>query len=204
MDASRLKELTAKYPMKVLANGNIRTSPVRLSFVRLFKPAQIGDSEKKTYGVSLLFPVGADLSILRNVANVVAVEKFGNNPGGKVTSPFLNQGDEPYDGYVDGATFLRCYSPEQNQPQVVDLQGRVITNENDCPSGYWALATIRGFAYDVKLKKGVSFGIQNLIVIEADDKFSGRSSASEDFQDIIGSDGANTGVDLTKGPSQFF
>ena len=204
MDAQLLASLVAKYPMKVLPNGNVRTSPVRLSYARgLFKARSVKDGDPKRYSVTLLFPVGADISILYNIANKAAIERHGPNPAYKLTNPFKRQDDVPDDGYLDGGIFLRCGAPEENQPQVIDLQGRRLLSETDCYSGCWGLATIRGFGYgDAKsMNKGVSFGIQNIVKIADDDRFSGRSSADEDFSDILN---AAPEANMQQGAGQFF
>jgi hypothetical protein len=205
MDPNMLASLVAKYPMTLLKNGNVRTSPVRLSFANgLFKAKAVEEGKEKKYSVSLLFPVGADLSILYNIANTAAVEKFKDPSRVKLKSPFLRQDDEPYDGYQDGGVYLRVTSPEAQQPQCIDLQGRRLLSETDCYSGCWALATLRGFAYDKGVNKGVAFGVQNIVKIADDDRFSGRSSADEEFADILQSGAAVGGVDMSKGPGQFF
>jgi hypothetical protein len=202
MDSQLLASLTAKYPMRILQNGNIRTSPVRLSYANgLFKPRAVKEGDPKRYTVSLLFPVGADLSILYGMANKAAVDKFGDPSKHKLKSPFLKQDDVPDPGYMDGGVYLRCGAPEENQPQVIDLQGRRLLSETDCYSGAWAIATIRAFAYDAKLNKGVSFGVQNILKIADDDRFSGRSSADEDFADVLD---AAPAADAGQAAGQFF
>jgi hypothetical protein len=202
MDPQLLQSLTAKYPMRILQNGNIRTSPVRLSYAGgLFKPRAVKDGDPKKYSVTLLFPVGADLSILYGMANKAAVDKFSDPSKVKLKNPFLRQDDSPEPGFQDGGIYLRCGAPEENQPQVVDLQGRRLLSESDCYSGCWAIATIRAFAYDAKLNKGVAFGVQNVLKIADDDRFSGRASADEDFADILD---AAPQTNMQQGPGQFF
>ena len=205
MDPHQLAALVAKYPMRVLQNGNIRTSPVRLSYAGgLFKPRKVKDTDQPKYSVSLLFPVGAELGILYNAANQAAANKWGNNVPKNVKNPFLKQDDVPDDGYQDGAIYLRCNATENNPPQVRDLQGRALLTEADCYSGSWALATIRCFSYDVDrgLSRGVAFGIQNVLKIADGDRFSGKPSADEDFNDILEATGGT--ADMSNGAGQFF
>jgi hypothetical protein len=72
-----------------------------------------------------------------------------------------------YDGYTEGGIYLSCNT--DRKPPVVDVKGQVVTDEDRVYPGVWAICTIRPFAYDAKVNKGVAFGLQSVMLI-ADDK----------------------------------
>ena len=85
MSPEWVQSLLTAYPCTKLESGNIRTCIARLSFLHLFKPQppmEAGGKEKFT--ATLLFPVGADLSVLKAAAAACAIEKWPNagKPGG--------------------------------------------------------------------------------------------------------------------------
>ena len=86
MSPEWVQSLLTAYPCTKLESGNIRTCIARLSFPHLFKPQppmEAGGKEKFT--ATLLFPVGADLSVLKQAAAECAIEKWPNagKPGGR-------------------------------------------------------------------------------------------------------------------------
>ncbi len=194
MDANQLARLMARYPCKELQTGNIRTCPVRLSFPSLFEKRSFEGSEPK-YSTVLLFPKGADLTLLREAAKHTAVEQFGNKAAGmNLHNPFRDQGEKSLAGYEQGGVFMTVSS--KNRPGIVGPDGKPIYDEEDVYAGCWALVTIRPFGFDAKVKKGVSFGLQNVQKIADDDPFIGGASAEEEFEPV---DASLTGEDAFAG-----
>lgn len=167
-------------PITLLDNGNLRTCPVRLSFPNIFhmskpKKADIAPS----YGANLLFPTCADLKALQDAVVAVLKEKcpdaLSTDPRKKekVKLPFLDQDDMlKYDGYTEGGRYIIATS-KTNKPMVVDSKLQIITDESRVYPGVWALCTVRPFWYDVGVNKGVSFGLQSVMVVADDDSLGG-------------------------------
>lgn len=178
MEKTKLALLMKQYPVAKLATGNIRTCPVRLSFPSLFEKTSFEGSEPK-YSTVLLFPKGADLSILKTEAGTLVK---ANSKGGAVHNPFRNQGEKQLAGYEDGAIFMTVSTTQR--PGVLGIDGKPVLDQEDVYPGVWALVTIRPFWFDAKVKKGVSFGLQNVRLIANDEPFSGGAPADEEFADI--------------------
>lgn len=173
----------AKYKCVPNANGNIRTGPVRLSFPHLFTRQKPMNNEKEgKFGCSLLFPIGVDWSPLKKAANDAATAEWGTKLPGKLKSPLLDaHATSPdTDGYEKGMLLIRANSTQQ--PGCVDRQMRPITDPAVFYAGCWVIATLRAFAYDVDLNKGVSFGLQNVQFFADGEPFGGRSRAADDFE----------------------
>ena len=172
----------------------VMTPEFRVSFPAVFKPKrQKGDatSEPK-YGLTMLFPKGADLSKLKRAAEEAVKEKWGDKPPKNLRSPFRDQGEKEYEGYEEGAVFVSASSKQK--PGLVDRQRQDIIDETEFYPGCYARATLRAFAYDTNGNKGVAFGLNNVQKLRDGDPLGGRTRAQDDFADDLPPDeGADSG-----------
>jgi len=121
------------------------------------------------YSASLLFPRGTDLSVLKAGAADAAFGKWPKAGEMKLKSPFLDQGEQvQYGGFESGAEYLRAVAYEQ-RPRVFDTRMQPLTDETRVYAGVWAIAIIRFFTYDKGVNRGVSTGLNGLMIV-ADDK----------------------------------
>lgn len=169
-------------PVVLLDNGNYRTCPVRMSFPNIFHMSKPKKANiQPSYGANLLFPTCADLKTLQEAVVAVLKEKcpdaLSTDPRKKVKVklPFLDQDDMlKYDGYTEGGKYIIATS-KTNKPMVVDHKQQLVTDESRVYPGVWAVCTVRPFWYDVDVNKGVSFGLQSVMIIADDDNFGGGS-----------------------------
>lgn len=173
---------------------NVLTPKFRASFVNVFRPGKSMEAEKPgKYSLIMLFAPGADISALKAAAAEAAREKWGDKPPKLLRSPFRDQGEKEFDGYVEGAIFINATSDKR--PGVVDQNVQDIIDEEEVYSGCYCRATVRAFAYDVSGNKGVAFGLQNVQkVADGDSLGGGRVKASEEFTAVEG--GAKTAANL--------
>lgn len=168
--------------------GNYRTCVVRGSFLNIFERSKpIPPNTEGKFGANLLFPMGVDYSLLAKVAGQTAKERWpqaGTPQGPKLKSPFKDGGEmTKYEGYQPGMMFLTVTA--DRQPAFVDQRMAPITDPEKAYPGAWYIASIRPFAYDKQVNKGVSFGLQSLMFV-ADDKNlgGGGSNPNRDFAGI--------------------
>ncbi len=167
---------------------NTKTPKARFAFTRdLFKPVLSETTGKKQWRVTLLFPKGADLSVLQQVAVDAAVAEWGDKAKQMIAdklihNPFLD-GDGPqgkskktgetHPGFA-GTTFIRCISGEEFRPKLVDRNVLPITGEDGLKSGDYGFAVVNAFTWENKEKgKGISFGISMLQVTERGESLGG-------------------------------
>ena len=168
------------------SENKLRSPLFRAAFASVFAK-RVYDNGDEKYELTLLFPKSgddeADLSVMKKAAHAAAVDKWGADkiPKGLV-SPFRDGNDVEWDGFP-GNTFVRVSS--LYRPKIINREGAEMMTDEDFYSGCWAYATINAYAYDKKGNKGVSFGLQNILFIRDDEPFSGKSSAEEDFSDLI-------------------
>lgn len=197
-------------------NGNLITGPVRLSFVELFEAKHpMNDTSKpKVYSATLLWTPLQTQMIWQGEAwaaiYAAAAAKFPGNFGAD-RQPFglhfpLHPQDQKqnYSGYTPGALYAACNS--QFKPAIVDAGMNQIVDPARVYSGIWAICACNIWTFDVRTKKGVSLGLQSVMIIADDDKLGGgssdpvkdfagtRVSANYDPAAAFGSGAVNTGA----------
>jgi hypothetical protein len=159
--------------------GDILTGPVRLAFVDILelpKPVQ-GQTSTPKYGTQLLFPVGQDLSVLYEDYNDMCAQHFRDNfSAGKyhgVHVPFRDQAEKlKFGGFKAGGMFMSCSS--QYKPPVVDTRRNPIVDASKVYPGVWAICAIKAYVFGKsppQPKKGISYGLQSVMIITDDTKF---------------------------------
>ena len=187
-----IKKACERNPIRVLDSGNILLCPTRGSFLNLFERSRpIPPATEGSYGGNLIFPTCADLSVLEKAVIEVLKEKcpdaLSSDPKKrvKVKSPFKDQGDMlKYDGYVEGGKFISATS-KKNRPVLVDARQQIVTDETLVYPGVWVVCTVRPFWYDKGVNKGVSFGLQSVMLV-ADDKNLGGGGGGNVAADFAG------------------
>lgn len=195
MDPAWIEQMWAKFPCQKVVdangaeNGNYRTGPVRGSFLNVFERGKpIAPNPQGKYSATALFPPAADLSVLKEAATAAALGKWptAGQPGGPTLhTPFRQQSEKAnLDGYTPGGIFIVGVA-DQRQPYIVDSRGVPITDRTQAQSGYWYLMVLRPFVFDSGLKKGVSFGLNGLMMIAKDKEFGGGgSNPAADFAGV--------------------
>ena len=187
-----IKKACGGNPIRVLDSGNILLCPTRGSFLNLFERSRpIPPATEGSYGGNLIFPTCADLSVLEQAVVDVLKEKCPDALSAdpkkrvKVKSPFKDQGDMlKYDGYVEGGKFISATS-KKNRPTLVDARQQIVTDETLVYPGVWVVCTVRPFWYDKGVNKGVSFGLQSVMLV-ADDKNLGGGGGGNISADFAG------------------
>ena len=179
-----------KAPVKLM------TPVFRVSFPHLFRPSDNKTEDGKAkYQLSMLFPPGTDLALLKKAARECAEQHFNGKIPPRLKTPFLDAGTYEYEGYEPGWTLIRVSTT--TKPGVVDQNVQPIIDEAEFYPGCWARATVTVYGWTFKGNNGVSFGLQNVQKIKDDDSFGGgRRKAEDDFAPV---EGASTGDDIFGG-----
>lgn len=194
MNSAWIDKVVRDNPFTLLENGNIRTCPLRLSFFHGWKRAkpQKGDDgqlKEGKYGSVLIIPPSADVSLLGTIVRDTALAKWpraGQPDGPRLKPTPLHPQSEMagrYDGFWNEGIFIRAIA--DRQPPIVDQRNAPITDENRAYSGAWAIVAIRAFTYDLAMSKGVSFGLQSVMIIADDQQLSGGGgNPAQDFAGV--------------------
>ena len=179
-----VEKLLAKNIAPVVNGDMIRTGLVRIVYPKLFKPESFEGSEPK-YSVLLMIPKTdkATMDAIKQVHGELVKSKFGSNFKSK--NPLIKDGDESEFADLHGYYLMRVSS--KRKPDVVKSQGGTIValTEDEIKGGDWAIVSLRLYAYDKAMNKGISAGLNNLLLVARDEALGGGStSASDDFGDI--------------------
>ena len=178
----------AANPVKATADGTFLTCPVRLSFPNIFARSRpIPPNTEGKYGANIVFPVGADLSVLEKAVNKAVTDKWpnaGQKGGPKIKSPWKQQADmmDRYDGYEEDGVYISATS--DRQPPVYTPPQQLVTDPDRIYPGVWAIVQLRTFAYDKGVNKGVSFGLQDLMIVAEDKRLGGGGSSPAAYAGI--------------------
>lgn len=187
--------------------GNVITPAGRLCYPSLFKatlPQGETDQSKARYQTSMVFPKVADLKLLSALVEEAAEGAWPKYKEKKikVKKPFLKTEDSPRIG-VDAEEFpvlIRCNTP--SKPQVIRADKSAVNEDKaeEVYAGRWARASLRAYTYDHPTGgKGVSFGLQNVQLLQHDESLGAMRPAAEDeFEaaEIEGGDGAKSADSL--------
>lgn len=195
MDSAKLQAMLAKYPCAEIVgeNGGVAyiTCPARLAFAALDKPKppMSGSAGEPKFQTALVFPVNADLSVLKSAAGKAASEKFGarlESLRARLKSPFRDQGEkaEDYEGYEAGGLYINVSS--QFKPPVLDGSLQVITDYSKVYSGMWVRAKLTCYAFDKAGSVGVAFGLVSLQKLADDERFASQIDTTTGFGPATG------------------
>lgn len=179
-----VEKLLAKNIAPVVNGDMIRTGLVRIVYPKLFKPESFENSEPK-YSVLLMIPKTdkVTMNAIKQVHGELVKSKFGSNFKSK--NPLIKDGDESEFADLHGYYLMRASS--KRKPDVVKSQGGafVALTEDEIKGGDWAIVSLRLYAYDKAMNKGISAGLNNLLLVARDEALGGGStSAADDFGDI--------------------
>lgn len=109
--------------------------------------------------------------------------------------PFRQASEKDYGGFEDGVTFISAWSPADQQPGVVDLQGAKILVPGDVFGGQLARFTVRPFAYDTQGNKGVGLILEHAQIVNPDmPRRDGNVAAEDAFKNADNSQLAALGI----------
>lgn len=164
------------------------TGKVRASFVNLFTPKSINDSDPK-YSVSLIIPktdtetIGRIKAAIEEAKQVGAEKKWGGKVPPNLKIP-LKDGDveRPDDPAYVNSYFINATSKEK--PGVVDRRRMPITDPTAVYSGCYVRASVNFFPYDAKVNRGISAGLANVQFWCDGEPLTGRVRAEDEFDNL--------------------
>ena len=177
---------------------NIVIGPVRVAFPKLFEgEVKTGEDGKSrtVYSTTVLIPKSAEGEKLKAQLLALAGQAVTKQWSDEKTRPRFRSpihdadvGDDPedgvpkaekYDGFK-GHWYFNLSS--QFQPGILDKYKKPLVKGKDDQAiygGVWLYLQLNAYTFDNK-KKGVSFGLQNVMVARDDDKLGGGAPNPQD------------------------
>lgn len=164
------------------------TGLVRFSYVHVFEPSAVGDSEDKKYSVSLIIPK-SDKDTIKKIKNAIEAakengkaSKFGGKIPANLKTP-LRDGDEerPDDEAYANSYFINASA--NTRPGVVDRSLNPILDQEELYSGCYGRASVNFYPFNVSGNKGIAAGLNNVQKLKEGEPLGGRVSPEADFGD---------------------
>lgn len=172
-------------------NAKLITPEFRGSFVTVNEPRAFKEGDTPKYSISI--PLEKDhpfFKKLDDMVKAVAKEKWGEVPK-KLAMKFLKDGDLEDEKYDWGGMDIISAS-NKSKPGVLvrEEDGTLVEpmSPEEIYSGAFYRASIRPYAYTYEKAKGVAISLDNLLKVKDGEKFTSRTSATEDFADFVEGD----------------
>lgn len=174
-----------------MANTQITTGKVRLSYVNLFTPKAAADGTE-SYSVTLLIPK-ADKYTINKIKTAMEAAKqayLAKNTGKKLPTDLKNtlhdgDGEKPNGGEY-GAECKNCYVmtvSSKNRPVLVDVNKTPITDPQEIYSGCYGRAILNFYVYDRNGNKGISAGVNGVMKLHDGEPLSGAVVTDDMWDD---------------------
>jgi len=164
----------------------VKTPEGRVSFPKVFEKSDYSGK----FELTLVFPKGTDLSMLKALATKAVREKWSNKIPAGLKSPFRKCGEKPetYGEQFDPDDIFIGFRSSTRQPGIVDASVQPIIEQSEFYPGCWARVSTNAYAYDKKGNKGVAFGLINIQKVRDDDPLAASAvRAEDDFDPLEGS-----------------
>ena len=193
--------------------GNIILPKARMGFPALLEPKEGQNGGKPKYSAVFLVPASADITLLKKAVKDLFLAKYGDEQSipDKVFNPLKQRardkrsaetGNRYFPEDLDDWYALTASSTQA--PGVIGPDGKNVTESNQVYSGRWACASVRPFWFEARdpknpkviLNRGVSFGLQNVQLLDNDEQWGAtRAKAEDEFEPVESAAGAAKGGD---------
>lgn len=181
----------------------IRLENAIISYPALFTPRPKMDDETQfEYSAVFIVPADSpDAANLRKAALAAAQTRWGFEAEGMLRSGKLLPGirdDVEAKGYPEGSVFITAKSryrpgvvgrridPSTGKLRTIDESDQEAGGEYEIFAGCKVRATVRAFGYDKKMKKGVTWSLDNVQLLDNENvtRLDGRRAAADEFDDL--------------------
>ena len=164
------------------------TGKVRFSYFSALSARKNEMNGKEEFSTQVLVPKSdtETVSALKKAAKEALTAKFGDKIPKTVRNP-LRDGDTETksDGSPLGPEYAGHFyfnTKSLTKPGAVDAHGHDILGSQDIVSGDYGRVSLNAYAYDQAGNKGVSFGLNNIMLVAKGDSLGGsKPSAAADF-----------------------
>ena len=182
-------KMATQAPTTKVVTGIVRGSYLSLFTAKLPQNAKEGDTPK--FSMTVLIPK-TDLTTLAKLEKArevaIALKWPGKRPAKIDTT--LHDGDAPkvsngeaYGDECKGHMVMAVSS--KYKPEVLDRDGNEIIDPSVCGSGDYFKVSLNAYGYDFSGKRGISYGLGNLLFWERGESLGGKSRATDDFADDL-------------------
>lgn len=172
-------------------NTKVVLKNVRLSYVKLLAPEAAFEGQPEKYSTMILIPK-SDKKALEDIkaAQKAALDaglasKFGGKkPANLKTTVRDADADLDTEENPEFADHYFMNVSSFQKPGILNKQKEKTDNPEEVYSGVYAHVSLNFYAYNTAGNKGISAGLNNIMVLGTGDYLGGRASAESDFADF--------------------
>jgi hypothetical protein len=154
------------------------------SYVHLAQPHSVSPDQDPKFSLQIVLPKDDPFwAKLEKASKEIAAAKWGGKVPKGLRST-VNDGDATDREEVQGCNYMTVSCSEDRRPEVVDRNMQKVIEPSELYSGAIYRASLRGYAWDNKFGKGISFGLSNVMKVADGERIDGRTSASSDFEGL--------------------
>jgi hypothetical protein len=171
------------------------TGKVRLSYVNIFTPTAMNESQAPKYSLCILIPKSDKDTINKINAAIEEVKKIGAALWGG-TAPFnlktpLRDGDLERPNYEEYAGHYFINARTTRKPGIFDINRNEIADPTEVYSGCYGRVSLDFYAYNRAGNKGVGVGLNSVMKLEDGEPLGGVRRSADDFNDDSGQNDPN-------------
>jgi hypothetical protein len=173
---------------ETIMTTRVTTGEVRTSYFSALAPRKNELSGKDEFSTQILIPKTdtATITALKAAAKEALTAKFGEKIPKNVRNP-LRDGDTETksDGSPLGKEYqghFFCNVKSTSKPGAIDTHGNDLIGNDDIVSGDYIRVSLNAYAYSQAGNNGVSFGLNNILLVRKGDPLGGaKPTAAADF-----------------------
>ena len=166
------------------------TPEILCSYPHLFEAVDPFELGTKKYSLQIMIPKTEKAFLAKMKAAILAADeaKWGAKAADivknlKVKHPVRDGDDSDVENeYAKGCFFLSAKS--KSRPGVVDKSMQQIIDPDDIYPGCIIRAAINFYGFEVKSKKGIAVGLNNVMKVKDGEQIGGKASAEDDFSEF--------------------
>lgn len=166
----------------------VTTGEVRTSYFSALSARKNEMNGKDEFSTQILIPKGdtETLAALKSAAKEALTAKFGDKVPKNVRNPMRDGDTETKtDGTPLGKEYAGhffCNVKSTSKPGAIDTHGNDLIGNDDIVSGDFIRVSLNAYAYSQAGNNGVSFGLNNILLVRKGDPLGGaKPSAASDF-----------------------
>lgn len=174
------------------ATTNVTTGRVRGSYVSVFRPRMntLSVPPKEEYCMTLLIPKTdvKTVTAIREKIKLAIAKKWGDKTPPNLKLPLKDgDADRPDDAAYKGHFYMRVSAKEQ--PTILNADRSPCLDQKAFVSGDYCHAALNAFSYETRqnnvvISRGVSFGLNHVMIAGKGEPLTGRQSAEDAFADV--------------------
>ena len=162
--------------MTTLNKNQVVTGEVRFSFVNVFEPRKVGDSDEAKYSITVIIPKTDTVTVEKIKGAIKAAAEAGAQKhfGGKIPTNVKNtfrdgdtetndMGDLQKEKYPEYANSYYIRLSSKKKPKVLNANHEEIMDPTEIYSGCYGRVSMTFFAYSGNGKSGVSAVLENVM-----------------------------------------